>query len=89
MAKYQFAATMRGRGEEVQRYGTKATGVITEAAGWGGCIQVRVYHDDKGRDMFVVQMKPWMNGDGEHTILAEGILNATITNPFIVPAIFA
>jgi len=89
MAKYQFAATMQGRGNEVERYGTKASGVITQAAGWRGCIKTRVYHDDKGRDRFVVTMEPWMNGDGGITVLAEGILNATITDPFIVPAVFA
>jgi len=90
MAKFQFAGTVQGRTEMVERYGTKASGVITQAAGWGGCIKTRIYHnDEKGRDMFVVTMEPWMNGDGEITILAEGILDARITDPYIVPAMFA
>lgn len=89
MAKFQFAGTVRGRGPTVERYGTKSTGLATETAGWGGCIKTRVYHDDKGRDMFIVTMEPWMNGDGVITTLAEGILDARITDPYIVPAMFA
>jgi hypothetical protein len=90
MAKFQFAGELAGRTNQVERYGTKSTGLRTKAAGWKGCVEVRVYYDEKtGRDMFLVQMTPWMNSDGVITTLAEGILDARITDPYIVPAMFA
>lgn len=90
MARYQFAGAVTGRSNQVARYGTKHTGVLVQAAGWGGCIETRVWHNEQtGKDMFRVCMDAWENSGGERTVLAEGILDARITDPFIVPAMFA
>lgn len=88
--KFQFAGEIAGRGEPIRRYGTKTTNLRTKAAGWRGCIEVLVYHDEEsGNDRFRVQIIPWMQSGGEVTTLAEGILDAKITDPFVVPAVFA
>jgi hypothetical protein len=55
--------------------GTKNSGVRTNAAGWGGAIQVSVYEED-GKDMFRVFLTPWQGSGGDTQLLAEGELNS-------------
>ena len=49
-----------------------------------------MWHDEvTGKDMFRVDIIPHWSKDGERTLLAEGVLDCAITDPFIIPAIFA
>ncbi len=57
--------------------GHKSTGITTQAAGWGGCIETDVFHDENtGKDMFRVYLKPWKGSGGTTTLLVEGELAA-------------
>lgn len=87
----QFYGTVCGSAGEGARQGGKESGLTTQAAGYAGCIQVRVWYDeDKKCDRFRVSMIPWKNSETSKWItLAEGILDADITDPFLVPALFA
>ncbi len=91
MGRFQFAGEVKGRAQTIaQRYGTKSTGLTSTAAGWQGSIKTRVWYDhNKECDRFRVWIESWMNSGGERTLLAEGILDANITDPFIVPSLFA
>ena len=92
MSKFQFAATMRGRSDiAVDRYGTKQSGMQVTVGGWDGMVSVRVYHSHEGKDMFKVFLTPhWQDSSvGEDVLLAEGILDHKIDDPFVVPALFA
>lgn len=91
MAKFQFAGSLQGRATtSVERYGTKDTGMMAEIGGWKGMVRVRVYHNtDKGVDMFRVVLAPHWSDGGKETLLAEGILDHRIDDPFIIPALFA
>ena len=87
----QFYGTVYGTSNEVSRQGSKEAGLTVRAAGYDGCIHVRTWYDDAARkDMFRVSMIPWKNSQTSKWItLAEGILNADIMDPFLVPALFA
>ena len=83
-----FYGTIQGKAGEATRCGSKKSGLHTETAGWGGCIDVQVYYSEKHeRDMFTVKLKPWGNG-GDGRIIAEGFLDSEVTDPFI-PALIA
>lgn len=91
MSKFQFAGSMVGRSKnEVDRYGTKESGMRTMCGGWEGMICTRVWYDrDKERDRFQVWLTPHWQDTGKDVLLAEGILNHKIDTPFVVPALFA
>lgn len=91
MGKSQFYGTVQGNGpNSVDRCGSKANGVEVNAAGWKGRIKTRVYHDhENGKDMFHVWLFPHWQDSGGGVLLAEGILDYRIEDPFVVPALFA
>jgi hypothetical protein len=50
------------------------SGIVTEAASWSGCIEVRVYRDKcTNLDMFEIRQKPW-RGTGIHESIACGVI---------------
>ena len=91
MGKQQFYGTLQGNSDsEVGRCGSIANGITVEAAGWLGRIKVRCYYDHATeKDMFRVWLYPHWQDSGGGVLLAEGILNHKIDDPFIVPALFA
>ncbi len=70
-----FYGTLEGNRGEATRCGTKASGITTHAAGWGGAIRVNVY-EREGKDYYRVTLQPWQGSGGEHVTLAEGELDA-------------
>lgn len=90
MGKMQFWSTLEGRGQMVERGGTKDSGMQAALAGWEGRVTVRVwYNEAKGRDEFSVWLSPHWNGDGESKEIASGILDhRALKDPFI-PALIA
>jgi len=94
MGKMQFWGSLTGRGNEVERGGSKDSGLKIEAAGWKGRIVVRVFHnEEKGRDEFRVWLRPHWNDDngdvGTCREIASGILDdKALSDPFI-PALIA
>lgn len=82
---------VRGRAQtDAERYGTKETGMVAQVGGWDGMVSTRVYYNaDKECDCFAVYLTPHWNDSGRDVLLAEGILNHKIENPFVVPALFA
>lgn len=54
--------------------GDKSSGITTVAASWDGCIEVRLWHNEKtGEDMFEVTQNHW-RGNGVHEEIASGTL---------------
>lgn len=73
-----FYGTLQGSRGMATRLGGKSGGLVTRAAGWGGAIQVHVYHDETtGEDMYRVELTPWENSGGRTQVLAEGPLDST------------
>ena len=96
MGKFQFAGDVEGRSvTPARRYGTKASGMTADVGGWKGMIRTRVwYNATKDCDMFKVVLIPHWDDDGGGyhcggVVLAEGILDHRIADPFVVPALFA
>lgn len=91
MGKFQFAGDLQGRGERpICRYGTKDSGITSEVGGWHGMIRTRVWHDRvKEQDRFAVWVIPHWQDSGPPKLIAEGVLDHSIEEPFIVPAVFA
>ena len=91
MGKFQFAGRVAGRSVgAVNRYGTKDSGMVTTVGGWEGMVRTRVWYDDVSEsDKFEVMLIPHWDDSGTEVLLAEGILNHKIEEPYIVPAIFA
>ena len=88
--KRQFAGELEGTAQNNPRTYGDRRGMSADVGGWNGMIRTRVWHDETtGKDMFRVDIVPHWSADGERTLLAEGILDCTITDPFIVPAVFA
>jgi hypothetical protein len=59
--------------------GHKSTGITTQAAGWQGCIEVDLWHNEEaGVDEYRVCLTPWQNSPGKRQELAQGVLNATM-----------
>lgn len=50
----------------------------SETAGWKGCINTRVWHQD-GTDYYEVLLTPWGDSTGPTTVLAHGVLDAQVT----------
>ena len=71
----QFRGTTQGTSGEASRLGTKNSGLVSEAAGWGGKIVSQVFHRD-GLDYFKVSIEPHQNSGGKSTVIAEGLLSA-------------
>lgn len=53
------------------RTGTKNGGMVTQAASWNGAIEVVLFHNDRGEDMYEVRQIPWQ-GNGIRQTLAMG-----------------
>ena len=69
-----FYGTLKGSRGEATRCGTKGSGVEVTAAGWGGCITVRVYHDKAtGEDRFLICQERWQ-GSGISQSIASGVI---------------
>lgn len=84
-----FWGTCQGHRGMAERAGAKTSGMTTQAAGWRGCIETTVYYDkEHDRDMFVVRLVPWGSSPGSHRVIAEGVLDSGIEEPFI-PALIA
>ena len=84
-----FYSSCQGNRGEATRLGDKKSGAVTEAAGWNGCIQVNVFYNEKhNRDEFTVTLRTWAGSDYKAHIIASGILDANIEDPFI-PALIA
>lgn len=71
-----FYGTVEGNRGAATRGGTKGSGLITTAAGWGGAIMVRVYHDKEGVDRYVITLGPWKGSEGAYKTIASGVLKA-------------
>ena len=73
-----FYGTLQGSGGQSTRTGNKSSGVDAIAAGHGGCIHTRIYHDeDSGEDRYIVSLEPWRESGGNGQILANGILKTS------------
>ena len=70
-----FYGTLQGNRGLATRRGDKNSGVRTNAAGWGGSIQVNVYEED-GVDKFQVWLTPWQGCGGASIELAKGNLDS-------------
>lgn len=70
-----FYGTLQGSRGQATRCGTRSSGVVTEAAGWKGCVETYVFEKD-GLDMFEVRLKPWQYSGGEYQVIAKGRLDA-------------
>ena len=69
----QYCGIVKGKRGVASRLGSKASGLVTQAASWGGAIEVQLYHDDEtGEDRFTVRQTPWRN-KGLSKLLAEGV----------------
>lgn len=69
-----FYGTLNGSRGEATRCGTKQSGMCVIAAGWGGAVRVRLWHDSEaGVDRFEVEQVPW-RGNGVARGLARGII---------------
>lgn len=86
----QFAGELQGTAANNPRTYGDMRGMEAEVGGWAGMIRTRVWHNrETGKDMFKVYLIPHWHDSGDTVLLAEGILNHKITDPFIVPSIFA
>lgn len=64
--------------------------MVSEVGGWHGMVRTRVWYDrDRDCDMFMVELIPHWHDSGQSLVLAEGILNHKIEDPYIVPALIA
>ena len=68
-----FYGSIQGARGGATRTGTKNSGLITHAAGWGGAIRTTVFQDEQGRDCFKVEEVPWQ-GAGVSEVLTTGVL---------------
>ena len=91
MGRFQYAGDLQGRGNRpICRYGTKESGIVSEVGGWQGMIRTRVWYDTiKEVDRFAVWVIPHWHDSGEPKLIAEGVLNHAVEEPFLIPAVFA
>jgi hypothetical protein len=77
-----FYGTIDGKAKnQATQCGSKNSGITTHAAGWGGAVQVRVWHDfDLGCDRFEVRQTTW-KGAGCDELIAAGVLGTPTTLP--------
>jgi len=71
----RFYGTVQGNRGQATRCGNSTSGITTEAAGWGGCIEVQVYEVNGYTDGFSVTMKPW-HGNGDSVRIASGVIGS-------------
>lgn len=85
-----FYGEIQGNKGEASRLGSKQSGFRTVAASWSGAIETYIYWDkDAKRNMFSVYLIPWGgSSDGKRKLIAEGILDSAIDDPYI-PALIA
>jgi len=84
-----FYGELQGNRGEATRLGAKNSGLRVVAASWTGAIRTNIYWDeDKQKNMFHVRLIPWHGSGGESRLIAEGILDVSIEDPFI-PALIA
>ena len=63
----------------VSARGNKETGIVTQAASWGGCIETRICNRE-GHDNFQVWMIPWSkvgtseNQQGDTVLICTGVM---------------
>ena len=74
-----FYGVLEGKSGTATRCVTKESGLVATAAGWGGCVMVRVYRDEAGVDRYIVTLGPWKGSGGEFETIAQGILRALTT----------
>jgi hypothetical protein len=81
----QFYGTVNGgQKTEATRRGFKPNGLTTHAAGWSGAIRVDVFwNETEQRDEFEVTLTPWKNSAGQSSVIARGVLDASIHNETI------
>jgi len=72
----QFLGSVTGDSAPVDRFGSKASGLVTVAAGPRGAIEVHLVHD-KGKDYYTVILTPYDHG-GKEYLLARGVLDANV-----------
>ena len=73
----QFYGTVSGQARtDATRRGSKRSGIVTYAAGWGGAIRVDVSENEAGEDIFYVSLVPWQSSGGQSRELASGKLDA-------------
>lgn len=85
----QFYGTLQGNRGLATRLGAKNSGLVVQAASWTGCIETRIYYDEeRERNMFRVWLTPWGSSEGMGRIIAEGVLDSSIKDPYI-PALIA
>ncbi len=76
-----FYGTLSGNRGEATRCGTKKSGLVTYAAGWGGAIRVSVIQDEAtGEDRFHITQERW-HGAGIYEVIAEGVLGKPAAIP--------
>ena len=70
----QFYGSVKGSRHSVSRLGTKNSGYKSYCAGWGGGIEVRLWHDpDGGKDHYTV-CQVAHEGKGIEREIARGIV---------------
>jgi hypothetical protein len=71
----RFYGTVQGSRGQATRCGNNGSGITTEAAAWGGCIEVQVHEDlfDPKWDRFVIRMMPWQS-NGDAILIATGTI---------------
>ena len=73
-----FYGVLQGNRGEATRCGTKSSGVNVTAAGWGGAIEVTIWHNpETGKDMYHVWLRPWQGSGGNTQLLASGVLDSS------------
>jgi len=75
-----YYGRMLGSRGEATRCGTKDSGMITVAAGWGGAIRVQLFQDE-GVDMFAIEQIPW-EGTGVSQTIACGEIGQMLDTDF-------
>jgi hypothetical protein len=69
-----FYGSVKGNRGEATRGGSKRSGYTSYCAGWGGGIEVRLWHDpDGGKDHYTVCQVPH-HGKGIEREIARGIV---------------
>ena len=75
----QFYGTIAGKAKtKATREGSAESGLTTQAAGWGGAIEVELRQDKDGADVYEVHLIPWQNSGGNKRVLAAGVLDANL-----------
>jgi len=72
-----FYGSVKGNRGQATRGGSKYSGYTSYCAGWGGGIEVRLWHDpDGGKDHYIVRQVPH-HGKGIDREIARGIVGET------------